>query len=89
MNQDNVRPYIMALKLKKYNIFDLLISYPKLTRDQDDQIEIVLKENNVNLWGANSLYEYSIKNKLLNLKEFFIEKIKKEDLKLCEHEDLF
>ena len=51
MNKDNERPYIMALKLKKYSIFDLLISYPKLTRDQDDKIEIVLKENNVNLWG--------------------------------------
>lgn len=79
----------MSLKLKKYEIFDLLISYPKLVRDQDDQIELVLKANNINLWGENSLFEYAIKNKLLNLKEYLIEKIKKEDIKLCDHEDLF
>lgn len=55
-----MRPYIMALKLKKYQIFDYLISHPKLVRDQEDMIESVLKDNGVNIFGENSLYEYSI-----------------------------
>lgn len=43
----------------------------------------------MNYFGDNSLFELAIKNKFLSLKEFLIEKIKNEELKLCDHEDLF
>ena len=52
-------------------------------------IESVLKDNNINIFGENSLYEYSIKNKLKLVKEFLLQKIRTENIKLCDHEDLF